>query len=213
MRFGPRRTYSAVALLAIFGMLGPALTGCSAIVAIQEPPRLFHPYISDVKPAFQMIDRRPTEQRTPRRVEASWYYGDEQFSPSAVQVVTDRFAQAFPKASADTVLVVSELELRYDLARVGDFSPSCTVYLIDCLVTPSIAVEVRRSRNVVNVQLTGTFDGIAFNDAYHAEYEHHVPDRQEERVLSALQGVIDKALTDVHERINTGKHLGQPPLK
>jgi hypothetical protein len=25
--------------------------------------------------------------------------------------------------------------------------------------------------------------------------------------------VIDKALTDVHERVNTGKHLGRPPLK
>jgi hypothetical protein len=197
-----RRTYARFVLAVTFGLLGTALTSCSTIVAVQEPSRVFHPYISDVTPAFQVIDRRPTENRSSRQVDASWYYGDEQFSPSAVQVVVDRFARAFPNARAETVLVITELELRYDLARVGVFTPSCSILVVDCFVTPSIAAEERRSRNVVSVRLSGIFNGIAFSDGYDAKYEDHVPDRQEYRVLTALQAVIDKALADLHERLD-----------
>jgi len=183
-------------------LLGVALTGCSTIVAIEEPSRLFHPYISTVSPPFQVFDRRATASRTSHQVGSSWYYGDEQFSPGPVQVVADRFARAFPKVQAGAVLVITELELRYDLARVGDFKPGCSLLLIDCLITPSIAEEVRSSRNVMSARLTGTFEGVPFSEGYDAKYEHHVPDRQEDRVLTVLQAVIDKALTDVHERLN-----------
>jgi len=107
----------------ILGMTGLALTGCSMIVAVQEPSRLFHPYISGVGPTFQVIDRRPMEKRNSRQVDASWYYGDEQFSPTVVKVVADRFARTFPKAREGTALIITELELRYDLAKVGHIQP------------------------------------------------------------------------------------------
>ena len=64
--------------------------------------------------------------------------------------------------------------------------------IIDCWVTPNIAYELRRRRNVVSAHLSGAFAGIPFRAGYYTEYEDHVPDRQEKRVLSALQAAIDK---------------------
>jgi hypothetical protein len=203
-----RSWLSAAGAAIVFGMVSTVLAGCSATLALQEPTHLFHPYVADVSPRFQVVDSRPPVSTTPRQVDQSggsslWFYGDEQFSPRPVKVVSHRFALAFPNSGPEVTLVITELEIHYQLARVGQWVPGCSILLIDCF-TAGAMIEANKLRNIVRARLSGRFDSIAFDASYSAEYEDHSPDLQEDRVLSALQVVIDKALAEIVERLNPG---------
>jgi hypothetical protein len=65
-------------------------------------------------------------------------------------------------------------------------------------------IEANKLRNVMSARLSGRFYSVAFSAGYSAEYEDHSPHLQEVRVLSALQAVIDQALTEINERLNPG---------
>jgi len=202
-------------------ILCASLAGCSAVLAVQEPGRLFHPYVAEVSPLVRVIDSRPAASRTSRQVHrgggvSAWVYGDEQFSPGPVQVAADRFAKMFPAAGPETVLVIAELEIYYELATFGEISPHCTpgpgpgfVMLPLCFLWEPTYDALRNRRNIVNARLSGRFNSVPFDVGYIAQFRDNLSDQQEKRVLNALQAVIDKALTEVAQRLNVGR-IGVP---
>lgn len=92
-----------------------------------------------------------------------WYYGDEQFSPNPLRVIAVRFAQELPRSGPEDELVISDLEISYQLdSKNGWLGPTCSELLIDCFME-----EVERySQNVVRTRLSGAFDGVTFSATY-----------------------------------------------
>jgi hypothetical protein len=79
------------------------------------------------------------------------------------------------------------------------------VTLPPCLVWHPTADIPRNRRNLVVARLSGRFNGVAFDVGYTAEFRDNASDQREKRVLTALQAVIDKALTEVVERLNRSR--------
>jgi hypothetical protein len=203
----------------IVALLRASLAGCSAVLAVQENGRQFHPYVADVNPPFRFIDNRLTASRTSHLIDrgdgiSAWIYGDEQFSPGLAQVVADRFAKMFPAAGQDAELVIAELEIYYELATFGNIPRECSLSgpgrlllwtLPMCIWWQPIYQALHTRGNSVNARLSGKFDGVAFDVGHTAEFKYNAPDQEERRVLTALQAVIDKALTAVVERLNVAR--------
>jgi hypothetical protein len=193
---------SAGLAVAIVG-IAAILLACSTTATL-EAGRVFAPYVANSEARFRVIDRRSEAVRKGRTVESAagtwWYYGDDQFQPSAATVVASRFAQAFPAAPPETLLEIENLEVRYQPGWFP-YRGGCMGSVVCVLEIPIIAVERQYSAIPPRLMATlaGKYEGRPFSATYVREFGELEPFRfrPESDVLEALQRVIDQAIGDV----------------
>jgi hypothetical protein len=136
----------------------------------------------------------------------SHIYGDAQFFPERIRVLATHFAKAIPRVTAETTLIVDRFDIGHRVARGYAHGGTCDE-MFSC-VAAAITVAADRAnpnRNRIACRVRGSFNGIPFDASYDSLYVDYDATRQPARVVSVLDGAIDKAVNEVRDQLNRGR--------
>lgn len=151
---------------------------------------------------LDVLDRREEASKTFRAVEqypAVYKYGDEQFTPRRIYVVASHFAAAFPRAPAETRLVIDNLEIKNYVPRPfgNSLGGDSGIDGLNALIYFALRSP---EENRLVVRLTGSFGKTSFDVTQHVRYDLPRSDDFSGAVRSAMLTAITKAIEQVRKQ-------------
>lgn len=179
-----------------------ALTACALPINYRPHEQVFSLQIAYSKVTFSVLDRREEASKKFRKLDespASFEYGDDQFHPSRVSVVASHFAAAFPRASAETPLIIEKFDVKDSITRpVGDqgFKGSGPSPAFERFIRGNLSPV----RNYIICRIKGSFGDVHFEVTQHTNYDNPASKEHAQAVNGAMLAAITTAIEQVRER-------------
>jgi hypothetical protein len=206
LRFRPCLTFTIVGLLA--ALIGMAACSTSPSQSLHPVPAgypstawRFEPMVANAEVRFAVVDTRPEEDTKFRmlgQTEPRYAYGDDQFFPTGLRVVTTHFADAFPRDSAATQFVIERLDVVDYVPRpLGNGRCGGDVTALFCVPLVLIGRAVAPDHNSVTCYLTGSYAGIPFSSSARVVYDQPGSTEHSSAVTGSLLAATTNAIGEV----------------